>query len=109
MPHVVCEPCINCKYTDCATVCPVACFHEGANMVAIDPDECIDCGLCVGECPTAAIFAEQDVPEKWREFAELNARLSRTWPNITEKKPCMGHRDDGRSRRELLDETPFSG
>lgn len=110
MTFVVCEPCINCKYTDCVAVCPVECFYEGANMLAIHPGECIDCANCVPECPTEAIFAEADVPAKWSEFIELNARLSQAgWPNINQQKGCMGHLEDGKSRRELLDESPFAG
>lgn len=107
MAHVVCEPCINCKYTDCVAVCPVDCFYEGGNMLAINPDECIGCGACVPACPTEAIYAQTDVPDKWLEFVELNARLSQSgWPNLTKQKGCMGHLADGKSRRELLDETP---
>src|SRR5262245_58924471 len=83
MAHVVCEPCVNCKYTDCVTVCPMDCFYEGQNMLVIHPDECIDCGACVPVCPTEAIFQEYDVPAKWAEFVPLNARLAREggWPN----------------------------
>ncbi len=62
MTFVVTEACIRCKYTDCVDVCPVDAFREGANFLAIDPDECIDCTLCVPECPVSAIFADQDVP-----------------------------------------------
>ena len=57
MAHVVCEACINCKRTDCVDVCPVDCFREGPNFLVIDPDECIDCAMCIPECPEAAIFA----------------------------------------------------
>jgi ferredoxin len=111
MTHVVCEPCVNCKYTDCAVVCPVSCFYEGNNMLAIHPVECIDCTLCVPVCPTKAIFAEPDVPSQWQEFVEINARLSQSgeWPQITTQKECMGHLEDGRSKRELLDEGPYTG
>ena len=63
MTYVVTESCIKCKYTDCVDVCPVDCFREGPNMLVIDPDECIDCTLCVAECPVEAIFAEDDVPD----------------------------------------------
>ena len=67
MSFVVTENCIKCKYTDCVVVCPVDCFHEGDNFLAIDPEECIDCALCVPECPAEAIFAEPDVPASRRE------------------------------------------
>ena len=63
MAYIVTESCIKCKYTDCVDVCPVDCFREGPNMLVIDPDECIDCTLCVPECPVEAIFAEDDVPD----------------------------------------------
>lgn len=86
MTYVVTESCIKCKYTDCVEVCPVDCFHEGPNFLVIDPDECIDCTLCVPECPVNAIYAEDDVPEDQRQFLELNAELAKAWPVITEKK-----------------------
>jgi ferredoxin len=86
MTYVVTESCIKCKYTDCVDVCPVDCFREGPNMLVIDPDECIDCTLCVAECPVEAIFAEDDVPVSQREFIALNAQLAKDWPAITEKK-----------------------
>ncbi len=86
MTHVVTESCIKCKYCDCVLVCPVDCFREGANFLAIDPDECIDCTLCVPECPVEAIFAEDDVPTNQTHFIALNAELAKGWPMITEKK-----------------------
>ena len=64
MTYVVTESCIRCKYTDCVDVCPVDCFREGPNFLVIDPDECIDCTLCVAECPVEAIYAEDDVPPR---------------------------------------------
>ena len=88
MTFVVTENCIKCKYTDCVEVCPVDCFHEGENFLVIDPDECIDCSLCVPECPAEAIYAEDDVPEDQLNFIELNADLSIKWPVITEMKPA---------------------
>ena len=70
MTHVVTENCINCKHTDCVEVCPVDCFHEGPNFLVIDPESCIDCTLCVAECPVGAIYPEDDVPRarssSWR-------------------------------------------
>lgn len=86
MTYVVTENCIKCKYTDCVEVCPVDCFHEGPNFLVIDPDECIDCTLCVPECPVDAIFAEDDVPEEQSQFLALNAELTKIWPVLTEKK-----------------------
>ncbi|HEY5602842.1 MAG TPA: ferredoxin FdxA [Gammaproteobacteria bacterium] len=86
MTYVVTEECIKCKYTDCVEVCPVDCFHEGPNFLVIDPEECIDCSLCVPECPIEAIFDEDDVPEHQKQFIALNAELAKGWPVITEKK-----------------------
>lgn len=86
MAYVVTEACIKCKYTDCVDVCPVDCFREGLNFLVIDPAECIDCTLCVPECPVEAIFAEDDVPEEQRMFIALNAELARKWPAIIERK-----------------------
>jgi len=88
MAYVVTESCIRCKYTDCVEVCPVDCFHEGPNFLVIDPDECIDCTLCVPECPVNAIYAEDDLPDDQRQFTLLNAELAKKWPVITEKKPA---------------------
>lgn len=85
MPYVVTENCIKCKYTDCVEVCPVDCFHEGSNLLVIDPDECIDCGLCEPECPVSAIFADSDLPAGQNIFLELNDKLSKEWPVINEK------------------------
>jgi ferredoxin len=93
MTYVVAENCIKCKYTDCVEVCPVDCFHEGPNFLVIDPEECIDCNLCVAECPAEAIFPEDDVPAKQRQFIALNAELARLWPVITEKKEGLPDAD----------------
>lgn len=86
MTFVVVDNCIRCKYMDCVEVCPVDCFREGPNMLVIDPDECIDCNLCVPECPVNAIFEEDDVPEDQKQFIELNAKLAKKWPSIAVKK-----------------------
>lgn len=86
MTYVVTDPCIKCKYTDCVEVCPVDCFHEGPNILVIDPEECIDCSLCEPECPVDAIYAEEDLPEEQKHFLELNEELSREWPVISEMK-----------------------
>ncbi len=94
MTFVVIDKCIKCKYTDCVEVCPVDCFREGPNMLVIDPDECIDCNLCVPECPIDAIFAEDDLPEDQMQFIELNAELSRDWPMITAMKDAPQDADE---------------
>lgn len=86
MTFVVTENCIRCKYTDCVEVCPVDCFYEGPNFLVINPDECIDCGLCEPECPANAIFEENELPADQVQFIELNAELSQKWPNINKFK-----------------------
>src|SRR5882724_9889824 len=106
MAYVVVESCIKCKYTDCVDVCPVDCFHEGPNMLVIDPDECIDCTLCVAECPVEAIFAEDDVPEDQRSFTKINAELAKVWPVLTEKKDAPPDADewkDVKPKAQLLE------
>ena len=86
MTHVVAQPCFACKYTDCVVVCPVECFYEGQQMLYIHPEECIDCEACVPECPVEAIFLEDNLPEEWAPFTELNAELATQCEVITEKK-----------------------
>jgi ferredoxin len=108
MAYIVAEPCINCKYTDCVAVCPVDCFYEGENMLVIHPDECIDCGACEPECPVNAIFEEDDLPEKWKDYVELNEKFSTEWKNITEQKPSLPTAEefkDVESKRALLKES----
>jgi len=81
MTHIIAEPCIGTKDTACVEVCPVDCIHpvegaedhEGAEMLYIDPDTCIDCGLCIDECPVQAIFTEEDLPEEWHKYIQINA------------------------------------
>lgn len=86
MTFVVTEQCIKCKLTDCVDVCPVDCFKEGPNFLVIDPDECIDCALCVPECPVEAIYSEDEVPKNQQQFIALNAELAKKWPTITQRK-----------------------
>ncbi|MDD5376403.1 ferredoxin FdxA [Acidithiobacillus sp.] len=93
MTYVVTENCIQCKYTDCAEVCPVECFHEGPNFLVIDPVECIDCAACVPECPADAIFADDEVPADQRDFTAINAELARDWPVILRKKAALQDAD----------------
>jgi ferredoxin len=91
MTFVVTESCIKCKYTDCVEVCPVDCFHEGPNMLVIDP-----------ECPVEAIFSEDDVPEGQEQFLELNAELARDWPVLTKAKDPPEDADEWKDVKEKL-------
>ncbi len=102
MTYVVADACVKCKYTDCVDVCPVDCFHEGPNFLVIDPEECIDCTLCVAECPVEAIFAEDDVPDDQREYIALNAELSKVWPVIIERKDALSDADDWANVKDKL-------
>ncbi|HEX6706652.1 MAG TPA: ferredoxin FdxA [Albitalea sp.] len=84
MTFVVTEACIRCKYTDCVSVCPVDCFHEGPNFLVIDPDVCIDCAVCVPECPVNAIAADRELTAQ--QDLEMNARYAKAWPVITQAR-----------------------
>lgn len=87
MAYIITEACIKCKHTDCVQVCPTDCFHEGANMLVIDPEKCIDCGLCELECPPKAIIHEKaDSTNKW--FA-INKKYAAIWPEIIYKKDAL--------------------
>ena len=107
MAFIVGDNCINCKFTDCVQVCPVDCFYEGPNMLVINPDECIDCGLCEPECPANAIFDEVDLPADQTEFIEINAIYSEKWPVIVEmidKYPDVDANNGTLNTRPLLEE-----
>lgn len=93
MTYIVVDACIKCKYMDCIEVCPVDCFYEGENMLVIDPEVCIDCGVCEPECPVEAIKAdtEDDPDDKW---LKLNTKYSKIWPNITAMKEPPADRED---------------
>ena len=81
MSHYIAEPCIGTKDTACVAVCPVDCIHPTqeepdfatVEMLYIDPDTCIDCGLCVDECPVKAIFPEESLPAEWQKYIQINA------------------------------------
>ncbi len=104
MTHVVTEACIKCKYTDCVDVCPVDCFREGPNMLVIDPDECIDCAVCIPECPVNAIYAEEDVPADQMNFIKLNVELSTQagWKSITKRKAAPTDADEWKDKEGKL-------
>jgi ferredoxin len=106
MTYVVTENCIKCRYTDCVDVCPVDCFVQGPNFLAINPDECIDCAVCVPECPANAIYADVDLPDDQKEFLTINAELSKIWPSITKKVSPLSDADDWKdkpNKRNLLE------
>jgi ferredoxin len=109
--YVVLDACIKCKYTDCVEVCPVDCFYEGQNMLVINPDECIDCGVCVPECPIDAIVPDTD--ERSEKFLELNREYSSgIWPNITRKKDALPEAEKFKNIKNkigLLSEEPGEG
>ena len=110
MTFVVTEACIKCKYTDCVEVCPVDCFYEGENMLIINPDECIDCGVCEPECPAEAIQPESDELLKWVELAR---EFSPRWPNLTVKKEAPADADAHKGEQGKFDkffsENPGTG
>ena len=110
MTWVITRLCSDCKDTACVEVCPVDCIYglteEDAgyrNQLFIDPDECIDCTLCVAECPVEAIFAEDDVPVHQQHFTALNAELSKVWKPIIEKKDALDDADEWANVTEKLD------
>jgi ferredoxin len=91
MTHVVTEACIRCKYTDCVDVCPVDCFREGPNFLTIDPDECIDCAVCI--------------PDDQQHMVALNVELARIgWPSITKRKTPLADADDWKDKTGKLSE-----
>lgn len=103
MTHLVTENCIKCKHTDCVDVCPVDCFHEGPNFLSIDPDECIDCGVCIPECPVDAIVPDNDVNTDTVFWTELNGRLSKKWPLITKRKLALPDAEVWKDKPNKLD------
>ena len=103
MTYVVTEACIKCKYTDCVEVCPVDCFHEGPNMLVIDPDECIDCTLCEPECPVDAILSEDELSDDQQKFLQINIELSEKWPVIVEIKDPPSDADEWVDVKDKLD------
>ncbi|MCF8462838.1 MAG: ferredoxin family protein [Rickettsiaceae bacterium] len=99
MTHVVTEACIKCKYTDCVEVCPVQCFYEGELMLVIDPETCIDCGVCVAECPIDAISEEK---EEHLDLILQARRFSSIWPNIRKRKPPLKDADKYKDEKNKL-------
>jgi len=89
MSYHVTQHCVDCKYTDCVTVCPVDAFHEGERMVYINPDTCVNCDACVPACPVEAIFSEENLPAKFQEWIEINKEGSQKYPIINQKKDAL--------------------
>ena len=87
MTYIVKDECIKCKLTDCVEVCPVDCFYEGENMLVINPDECIDCGVCEPECPIGAIVPDTTDIENKDKWLLLNKKFSALWLILTKKDP----------------------
>ncbi len=98
MTYVVTETCIKCKYMDCVEVCPVDCFYEGENFLVINPDECIDCGVCEPECPVEAILP--DTESRATDWVEINRKYSASWPNITRKGTPPADADEWKDKKE---------
>jgi|TARA_B100001093_G_scaffold386904_1_gene372881 ferredoxin len=105
MTYIVKDECIKCKLTDCVEVCPVDCFYEGENFLAINPDECIDCGVCEPECPLGAIVADTDENLKDKEkWLLINKKFSAIWPNINKKKEPMPEHEKYREVKNKFEE-----
>lgn len=90
MTYIVTDNCVKCKYTDCVEVCPVDCFYEGEDMLVINPDECIDCGVCEAECPAEAIKPESKDLIQW---VQINRDFAAKWPRITKRKDPLLNAD----------------
>jgi len=119
MTYIVDDACVKCKYTDCVVVCPVDCFYEGANTIVINPDECIDCGVCEPECPAGAIRPDTQLKEGEPDWVEINRKYSEdhNWPVLTEQRAALPDADlfnpklgyVGPSKLDDLDETAGLG
>ena len=118
MTYLVTDNCVKCKYTDCVAVCPVDCFYEGENFLAINPDECIDCGVCEPECPANAIVADTVLKGTELEYwMKVNTDMAEKWPVITKQRDPLPDADannrdlnpDVPDKREFLSENPGKG
>ena len=110
MTFVVTEKCINSKYQDCVEVCPEDAFHEGENMLVINPEKCIDCGACVIECATRAIISDKD--EAAAEWVEFNSKYAALWPTITSQGDVPEDADEWRNvegKMQYFSEAPGKG
>jgi ferredoxin len=94
MTFVVTENCKGCRFTDCVAVCPVDCFHGDDEMLYIDPDECIDCGACVPECPVEAIYDETQLPDDQKAWQQINVDRAKGLPVVNEKTDALPGAED---------------
>jgi ferredoxin len=103
MTYVVTDNCIQCRHTKCVDICPADAFHVGPNFLVINPNECVECGLCVPECPEQAIFPANELAETHRPFLSLNAELANIWPVILQQtEPLPDHAQwSGRANKIL--------
>ena len=102
MTFIVTDACVKCKLMDCVEICPVDCFYEGENFLVIDPEECIDCGVCEPECPLEAIKPEdEDTPDQF--WLGVNTKYSEIWPNITRKGISPANADEYRDEKDKFD------
>jgi ferredoxin len=98
MTYVVTENCIKCKFTTCVAVCPTDCFRDAGTFLVIEPQACIDCALCVTECPAHAIYPLHEVPRAQQDFIELNARVAADAPPVTQKQEPLQDADEWNGR-----------
>lgn len=97
MPHIVTDNCSRCRFTDCVTHCPVACFHGDAERLYIDPDVCIDCSACIDACPVRAIYDVLDLPEPLSVWVSINAQRSADLPVIRDRQQRLPTADARRA------------
>lgn len=116
MTHFVNDKCANCKHTNCVEVCPTDCFHEGKNMLVINPENCIDCGICVAECPVDAIvhYTGQNNDDATLHWLNFNRDMvaQHAWPLLTQVKPAMPNAEEAAKiadKRHLISEEPGEG
>jgi ferredoxin len=104
MTYVVTDSCIQCRHTECVEICPADAFHLGPNFIVINPHVCVDCGLCVPECPEEAIYPENRLDDSQRGFIALNAELCKCWPVIVQE---LGPLDDHAAWAGRPNKLPF--
>ena len=103
MTYVVGEECIKCKHTDCVEVCPVDCFYEGKNTLVINPDECIDCGVCEPECPVGAILPDTVAGTELEYWMKFNAERSEIGPVLQRRKiHCLNQKNTHQTTTKSL-------